>query len=211
MITQYFDINNRLIIQAPGTLAPATQPAWVYGDNYNLIIYLVADGILQNLAVNDSLGLILFQPGGTLPEANLAIVSTPTIQQDPSGFYYYSVNVNLKTTQLANIVQTPNTSAKLQFHYVFRPGSGERFSSSADLAITVNPDPTQDATGATPVPPGYPANPATVFEYISNKAVANGYASLDATGKVPQAQLPIVTGGDMAKAVYDTNNNGVVD
>jgi hypothetical protein len=34
---------------------------------------------------------------------------------------------------------------------------------------------------------------------------------LDGTGKVPQTQLPTVVGGDMTKAVYDTNNNGVVD
>jgi hypothetical protein len=211
MITQYFDLNQRLIIQSPGTLAPATSTPWVYGDNYNLAIYLTAAGIIQPIGPNDTLGLMLFQPIPTLPETNLAIIGSPIVSTDPAGFQYYLVNVNLKTTALAALVQTPNQSAKCEFHYLFTPADGERFSSSADLAITVNPDPTVGASGATPVPPGYPTNP-NVFEQIANKAVPNGYASLDATGKVPVAELPTSTaGGDMLKSVYDTNNNGIVD
>jgi hypothetical protein len=211
MITQYFDLNQRLIIQSPGTLAPATSTPWVYGDNYNLAIYLTAAGIIQPINTNDALSLMLFQPVPTLPETNLAIIGPSTILTDAAGFQYYLINVNLKTTALAALVQTPNKPASCQFHYTFNPADQERFSSSADLAITVNPDPTVGASGATPVPPGYPTDPTT-FERIANKAVANGYASLDATGKVPVSELPTSTaGGDMLKSVYDTNNNGIVD
>ena len=44
-------------------------------------------------------------------------------------------------------------------------------------------------------------------------AAPEGIASLDASGKVPLAQLPsiITSAGDMEKAVYDTNDSGVVD
>src|ERR1700757_1828118 len=197
MITQYFDINQRLVIQAPGTLAPASLQPWVYGDNYNLAVYLVGNGVIQTIGPNDSLTVMLFQPAQTLPEQNLAIVSIPVINTDPTGFNYYEINVNLKTTQLANLVQANNTPAKCEFHYTFTPASGERFSSSADVPVTVNPDPSESATGGTPVPPGYPASP-NVFELIANKGVANGYAGLDASAKVPTANLPVLAGsGDM--------------
>jgi len=56
----------------------------------------------------------------------------------------------------------------------------------------------QDALGFTP-------------ENFANKGIADGYAGLDAAGKVPLAQLPVTGSGDMLKAVYDTTDNGVVD
>jgi hypothetical protein len=192
MITQYFDINQRLVIQAPGTLAPASLLPWVYGDNYNLAIYLVGNGQFQTINAGDSLGLMLFQPAATLPEQNLAIVSAPVVKTDPAGFTYYFVNVNLGTTQLAALVQATNTPAKCEFHYIFTPASGERFSSSADLPVTVNPDPSQSAAGGTPVPPGYPTNP-NVFEQIINKNVANGYAGLDANTHLNPNEIPTDT------------------
>ncbi|HJS44148.1 MAG TPA: hypothetical protein VJ755_11795, partial [Gemmatimonadales bacterium] len=40
------------------------------------------------------------------------------------------------------------------------------------------------------------ADPHTVYQKESEKAVANGYASLDATGKVPSAQLPATASTD---------------
>ena len=40
------------------------------------------------------------------------------------------------------------------------------------------------------------ADPHTVYQKESEKAVANGYASLDATGKVPSAQLPAAASTD---------------
>jgi hypothetical protein len=192
MITQYFDINNRLIIQAPGTLAPAGAETWVYGDNYNLAIYLVANGIFQAIGPNDTLSVMLFQPGGTLPEQELAIVSTPTVNTDPNGYNYYLINVNLETTPLASLVQTPNKPALCNFHYTFNPADGERFSSSADISITVNPDPTQNASGATPIPPGYPSNP-NIFEQIVHKNQANGYPGLDSNSNLNPNQIPTDT------------------
>lgn len=58
----------------------------------------------------------------------------------------------------------------------------------------------QDSLGYTP-------------ENLSNKGVANGYASLDENGYVPSSQLDLgeLGGGDMTKSVYDTDNDGVVD
>lgn len=57
----------------------------------------------------------------------------------------------------------------------------------------------QDALGFTP-------------ENIANKGVANGYASLDANGLVPETQMPNITNPDnMSKSTYDTNQNGIVD
>src|ERR1700757_2596959 len=192
MITQYFDINQRLVIQAPGTLAPASLQPWVYGDNYNLAVYLVGNGVIQTIGPNDSLTVMLFQPAQTLPEQNLAIVSIPVVNTDPTGFNYYEINVNLKTTQLANLVQATNTPAKCEFHYAFTPATGERFSSSADVPVTVNPDPSEGATGGTPVPPGYPTSP-NVFEQIANKNLANGYPGLDPNVHLNPNQIPIDT------------------
>lgn len=201
MITQYFDTNARLIIQAPGSLAPATQNAWVYGDNYNLAIYLVAQGAFLAIGPNDILGLMLFQEQANNPQQELAIIGPTAIQTDPSGNQYYFVNVNLKTTPLAGLVQTPNKAQTCQFHYTFKPAAGERFSSSADISIVVNPDPTESATGATPVPPGYPTNPS-VFEQIANKNIAGGYAGLDGNADLNPNQIPTdttlaVTGGKL--------------
>lgn len=63
-----------------------------------------------------------------------------------------------------------------------------------------------DITGLTGV---LGAKEATV-----NKGVANGYASLDATGKVPSAQLPASGGGLWTRTVLSadvTNNNAVAN
>ncbi|WP_336786961.1 hypothetical protein [Paenibacillus sp. MMO-177] len=58
-------------------------------------------------------------------------------------------------------------------------------------------------------------------ENSANKGVANGYAELDANGKIPdnrisstfvtQSQLGASGYGDMVKAAYDTDNDGKVD
>jgi hypothetical protein len=201
MITQYFDINARLIIQSPGTIAPASPTTWVYGDNFNLAIYLLSGGVFQPIAQNDTLGLMLFQPGGALPETNLAIIGSASILTDDAGYQYYKINVNLATTNLASLVQSSNKAVQLEFHYVFTPADGERFSSSADLAVTLNPDPTQSASGATPVPPGYPSSPA-VFEVISHKGTPGGYAGLDSNANLDPNKIPTdttltVTGGKL--------------
>src|SRR5215471_30409 len=64
-------------------------------------------------------------------------------------------------------------------------------------------------TAVTGKPTVFP--PDSTAELVAHKGVANGYAALDATGKVPVAELPAFGTGDMTKVVYDTNNNGVVD
>lgn len=192
MITQYFDVNGRQIIQAPGSLAAAGAQTWVYGDNYNLAIYLTAAGIFQPIGPTDVLGLMLFQPAPANPQTELAVIGPTSVHTDPAGYQYYLVNVNLKTAPLANLVQSQNKAALCQFHYTFNPADGERFSSSADIQITVNPDPTENATGATPIPPGYPTNP-NVFEQIANKNVAGGYAGLDGNADLNPNQIPTDT------------------
>jgi hypothetical protein len=189
MITFYFDSNIRTLIQTPGNQSPALAQTWVYGDNYNLGVYIVAGGQAQPISASDTLTAILYQPQPGLPEQQLAIIGTPTHLTDANGNQYFSLNINLATTQLAALVQTPNKPAICQFHFVFNPADLERFSESQDLQITVNPDPLQGATGGTPVPPGgYPANP-NVFELIANKGAAGGYAPL-VGGMVPAANLP---------------------
>jgi len=64
-------------------------------------------------------------------------------------------------------------------------------------------------TAVTGKPTVFP--PDSTAELVAHKGVANGYAALDATGKVPTAELPAFGTGDMTKAVYDTNGNNVVD
>jgi microcystin-dependent protein len=64
--------------------------------------------------------------------------------------------------------------------------------------------------GITGKPTTFP--PDASAEKLVNKGQANGYASLDATGKVPSTQLPALSGGgDMYRSIYDTDLNGVVD
>lgn len=46
-------------------------------------------------------------------------------------------------------------------------------------------------------------------EYIANKGVASGYASLDGTGKVPTAQLPASAGTGTVTSVAVTAANGI--
>src|SRR5215469_5791023 len=75
-----------------------------------------------------------------------------------------------------------------------------------DNAETAQAVPWANVTGK---PATFP--PDATAEKVANKGVANGYAALDATGKVPVAELPPFGTGDMTKAVYDTNGNNVVD
>src|SRR5215471_304683 len=153
MITFYFDENIRTLIQSPGNLSPASSQTWVYFDNYNLQVYIVAGGVYQPILATDTITAILYQPQPNLPEQQLAVVGTPSILTDVNGNQYFSLNVNLATSQLAVLVQATNTPVKCLFHFLFNPTDLERFSQSQDISITVNPDPLKDATGVTPVPP----------------------------------------------------------
>ena len=60
---------------------------------------------------------------------------------------------------------------------------------------------------------GSTGDPHTQYALDTGKGVANGYAGLDETGKVPVGQLPSsATGsGDMVKSVYDLNADGIVN
>jgi hypothetical protein len=201
MIAYYFDEDARQLVQSVQSRVQLTPQTWVYGDNYNLQIYITRSGVIQALSAGDTLNILVFQPPATLPASNLILVSSPTVLTDSSGNQYYQVNVNLKTTQLAAITQTPNTPAPVELHLTFNPAAGERFSMSADIPVTVNPDPLQGASGATPVPPGYPASPS-VFEMLANKGVAGGYAGLDGNAnlnpnKIPTDATLTVTGGQL--------------
>jgi hypothetical protein len=195
MITFYFDTNKRTLIQAPANQAPANPQTWVYGDNYNMQVYVVANGGYSPILASDTITAILWQPTTppTLPpQQQLAIVGTPSVLTDVNGNSYFQINVNLKTTQLAALVQSDFTPAQLAFHFVFNPADTERFSESQDIVITMNPDPLQGATGGTPIPPGYPSNP-NVFEQIGNKNVAGGYAGLDGSAHLNPNQVPTDT------------------
>jgi hypothetical protein len=64
-------------------------------------------------------------------------------------------------------------------------------------------------TAITGKPATFP--PDSTAELVARKGAVNGYAGLDASGKVPVAQLPPFGTGDMTKAVYDTNNDSIVD
>jgi hypothetical protein len=192
MITFYFDTNLRTLIQSPGNQAPASPQTWVYGDNYNLQVYVVQAGQFLPILASDTLTALLYQPAVNLPEQQLAIIGTPAHATDANGNAYFSLNINLATTQLAALVQSPNKAAVCQFHFVFNPTDQERFSESADVQTTVNPDPTQGATGGTPAPAGYPSNP-NVFELVANKNQASGYAGLDANSHLNPNQVPTDT------------------
>lgn len=202
MITFYFDTNLRTLIQSPGNQAPASAQTWVYGDNYNCQVYVVQAGVYLPISASDTLTAMLYQPAASNPQQQLAIIGTPQHLTDANGNNYFSLNVNLATTQLAAITQTPNKPAVCQFHFVLNPADLERFSESQDVQTTVNPDPTQSATGGTAVPPGYPPNP-NVFEQVANKNAVGGYVGLDATGHLNPAQIPTdttltVTGGKLS-------------
>lgn len=48
----------------------------------------------------------------------------------------------------------------------------------------------------------------TVFERTAEKGIANGYASLDGTGRIPSSQLPAGIGGGVTyKGTWDANTN----
>jgi hypothetical protein len=192
MIAYYFDEDARQLVQGVQSRVQLDPQIWVYGDNYNLQIYITRSGIIQPVSAGDALSILVFQPPATLPASNLIVVSSPTVLTDSAGNQYYQVNVNLKTTQLAALTQTPNTSVPVKLHLTFNPADGERFSMSADIQVTVNPDPLQGASGATPVPPGYPAS-SSVFELIANKGVAGGYVGLDGNAHLDPNKIPTDT------------------
>lgn len=206
MITYYFDENLRQIILSPGNQSPVASQTWTFNDNYYLQVYVCAGGVIQPIASTESISAILFQQPTapvTPPLQELAAIGSFQILTDPNGNQYFQLDISLATTQLAALVQTPYAPATCLFHFVLNPDSVERFSQSQDITTIVNPDPTVSAAGTSPVPPGYPPSP-NVFELIAHKGAASGYAPLNASGVVPNANLPAIGLGDMTKAVYDT-------
>lgn len=156
MITLFFDRNLQTFIASQGNPSPAQAVTWVYHDNYNLQIYVMANGIFQTLNPADQIALLLYQ-AGSLPDPNDAIIGSSSLLSDASGNNYYQINVNLFTSALQTLVQVGNAPAAFKLRAVFTPVNGERISTATDLAVTVVPDVTQGSTGATPASGTYPA------------------------------------------------------
>jgi hypothetical protein len=80
---------------------------------------------------------------------------------------------------------------------------------TADSGVIADPDPTGVANSDMRVMTQRALNSALAAkENIANKGVANGYASLDGTGKVPSAQLPATSGGSGPVLLTDTGASG---
>lgn len=82
------------------------------------------------------------------------------------------------------------------------PANGDAWTTTAGIFARINGatiGPLIDAAALTAHEAA--ADPHPGYQRESEKAAANGYASLDATGKVPAAQLPATGGGGSADAV----------
>lgn len=151
-----------------------------FGGTLNVTVYLVRSGQV-------------WDPGATNPalEFGLRAVGSPTlVALEASGFekqsdFGFLAAVTFDSTELLDALGTED-SVDCVGEFRCTPGDGETIP-SLDWPLRVYRQVlVAGATG--PVPVGYP--PIDAVELKANKGADNGYAGLDATGKVPSAQLP---------------------
>jgi hypothetical protein len=207
MIVTYYDTINRVLIQTPGNQTPQAFNPFVYGDNFDLAIYLVQNGAIQStINSSDTITILLFEKAALPPYTNLCIPGTASIQTDGTN-HYFQININLATVNLAALVQATGLSATCALHIIYSPADGERISDGIDTTFIVNVDPTQGSTGGTPTPPGYPSNPA-VFQLISGKDVASGYVGLSASTLMNPNEIPLGAGLSVVSGQLTASGGG---
>jgi hypothetical protein len=193
----HVDLETFQLIEGPGFRNPISSLRFKRGDAARLEVSFLRNGTTPE-AIGDPAALELrfgIKPRNRYDVGYLVHTADWTLPAVDAETPVYQCAPSFNTTELnaaLNVGSTTSTELSeitLMGEITWREGAGEPTSTRTFAVIVENDVNRGDEGVPTDAEPAYPA--PENLETTTRKGVANGYASLDGTGKVPAAQLAI--------------------
>jgi hypothetical protein len=192
----HVDLETLQLIQGPGQRSSVAALRFKRGDSARLQVVFLENGVTpatigNPAALEIQIGI---KPRNQFDRAYLAHSADWSMPSEGDDTPTYECALSFNTLQLNSALNVGSVSVEeiseitLMGEITWREGAGEPTSTRTFLVVVEND--VNRGTEGVPVSadPAYPA--ATLIEVKANKGAANGYAPLDAGGKVPVAHLP---------------------
>jgi hypothetical protein len=192
----HVDLETLQLIQGPGQRSSVAALRFKRGDSARLQVVFLENGVTPATIGNpNALEIqIGIKPRNQFDRSYLAHGADWSMPAEGDDAPTYECSLSFNTLQLNSALNIASPTAEelpeitLMGEITWREGTGEPSSTRTFLVVVEND--VNRGTEGVPLSaePAYPA--ATSIELKTNKGVANGYAPLDAGGKVPVAHLP---------------------
>jgi hypothetical protein len=192
----HVDLETLQLIQGPGQRSAVTSLRFKRGDAARLQVVFLQNGVTP-VTIGDPALLeiqIGIKPRNQFDRSYLAHSADWSMPSEGDETPTYGCSISFNTLQLNSALNIGSPTAEelpevtLMGEITWREGAGEPNSTRTFLVVVEN-DVNRGTEGVpTDADPPYPA--ANTIEIKSNKGMADGYAPLDAGGKVPVAHLP---------------------
>lgn len=191
----HIDLETLQLIESPGFRNPVTSLRFKRGDAAQIEVMFLAGGTTP-VTIGDPQQLAI--QFGIKPrqryDIGYLVHSSNWIMPDPEETPIYRCSPSFNTEELNSALGVGSSTGNelseivLMGEITWHVGTAEP-TSTRTFTVIVENDVNRGTEGVpTSAEPAYPA--ATSIELKANKGVANGYAPLDADGKVPEAHLP---------------------
>jgi hypothetical protein len=192
----HVDLETLQLIEGPGFRNPVTSLRFKRGDAAQLEVSFL-DGGITPVAIGDPVALEIqfgIKPRNRYDIGYLVHDSVWIMPAIDAESPVYQCSPSFNTVELdsalgvGSATGTELSEITLMGEITWREGTGQPTSTRTFIVVVEN-DVNRGTEGVPqPAEPAYPA--ATSIEVVTNKGMANGYAPLDAGGKVPVANLP---------------------
>lgn len=199
-VNLHVDLETLQLIQGPGQRSAFASLRFKRGDSALLRVVFLENGITPVTIGNPSeleiqIGI---KPRNQFDHAYLAQSSVWTMPVAGDETPTYECELSLNTLEINTALNIGSATADelpeitLMGEITFREGTGEPTSTRTFIVVVEND--VNRGTEGIPIEanPAYPA-PGNI-EILANKGIANGYAPLNADGKVPATHITLTTG-----------------
>jgi hypothetical protein len=196
VVKLHVDLETLQIIQGPGQRSAVASLRFKRGDAARLQVVFLQNGVTP-VAIGDPNAMeiqIGIKPRNQFDRSYLAHTPDWSMPSEGDDTPTYECALSFNTLQLNSALNVGSPTAEelpeitLMGEITWREGAGEPTSTRTFLVVVENDVNRGDEGVPVSAEPAYPA--ATLIEFKTNKGTANGYAPLDAGGKVPVAYLP---------------------
>ena len=198
-VNLHVDLETLQLIQGPGQRSAVAALRFKRGDAARIQVIFLENGI-SPVPIGDSDELeiqIGIKPRNQFDHSYLAHSADWSMPAEGDDTPTYECELSFNTLQLNSALNVGSATAEelpeitLMGEITWREGDGEPTSTRTFLVVVEN-DVNRGTEGApSDANPVYP--PPQGIEMIANKGIANGYAPLDANGKVPTIHVPGTT------------------
>jgi hypothetical protein len=192
----HVDLETLQLIQGPGQRSAVASLRFKRGDSARLQVSFLENGVTPvTIGEPEELEIqIGIKPRNQFDRSYLAHSAEWSMPSEGDDSPAYGCVLGLNTLQLNSALNVGSATAEelpeitLMGEITWREGAGEPTSTRTFLVVVENDVNRGDEGVPVTAEPAYPA-PALI-ELKSSKGAANGYAPLDASGKVPVVNLP---------------------